>query len=253
MNNATILDEILNCQRSPNDKSGLGYNKEVANFKASTSKKHKVSLSFSKGGNKDASQAPTQSKEIFRISEQGRHQEAGPTPQSNFGRETHSRLIQRHGYENVFNGHCFSCNDYGHKALDCRHYARKDVGIFHNILKCWRCNQVGHIAAHCHSMRCYSCSGFGHKSQDCWNSKRQSMRSTSYYMARRGNEAWKKDNVERMEAHKTSVEKPRDFQKWMKKIEHQDMNEGIQNEESLTFSEAYAGSCGKNCIYAWSV
>jgi DNA repair exonuclease SbcCD ATPase subunit len=28
MNNSTILDEILDSQRSPNDKSGLGYNKE---------------------------------------------------------------------------------------------------------------------------------------------------------------------------------------------------------------------------------
>jgi hypothetical protein len=61
---------------------------------------------------------------------------------------------------------------------------------------------VGHIVAHCHTMRCYSCSGFGHKSQDCWNSRRQSMRNVSYYMERREHEAWKKDNVERMEAQK---------------------------------------------------
>jgi hypothetical protein len=45
------------------------------------------------------------------------------------------------------------------------------------------------------------------------------MRNASYYMARRENEAWKKDNIERMEAQNTSAEKPRHFQKWMKKIE----------------------------------
>jgi predicted Ser/Thr protein kinase len=43
MNNSTILDEILNCQRSPNAKSGLGYNKEVAHFEAITSMKHDLS------------------------------------------------------------------------------------------------------------------------------------------------------------------------------------------------------------------
>jgi hypothetical protein len=32
MNSSTILDEILDSQRYPNDKSCLGYNKEVAHF-----------------------------------------------------------------------------------------------------------------------------------------------------------------------------------------------------------------------------
>jgi hypothetical protein len=75
MNNSKILDEILNSQRSPNDKSGLGYNKEATHSEASTSKKHDVGPSFSKGESKYASQAPTQRKKIFRRSEQGRHQE----------------------------------------------------------------------------------------------------------------------------------------------------------------------------------
>jgi hypothetical protein len=48
MNNSTILDEILDSQRSPNDKSGLGYNKEVAHFEANTYKKHEVTLHFQK-------------------------------------------------------------------------------------------------------------------------------------------------------------------------------------------------------------
>jgi hypothetical protein len=52
INKSTILDEILDSQRSPNDKSGLGYNKEATHFEASTYKKHEVSPSFSKGGKK---------------------------------------------------------------------------------------------------------------------------------------------------------------------------------------------------------
>jgi hypothetical protein len=161
MNISKILDEILDSQRSPNDKLGIGYNKEATHYEASTFKKHDVGHSFSKGEIQTA-----QSKETFIRTEQGRHQEAIPTPQRKFRREMPSRLTQKHRYDFFFHSHRFSCKEYGHKALDCRHYARKGVGIFNNILRCWRCNLVGHIVAHCHTMRCYSCSGFCHKPQD---------------------------------------------------------------------------------------
>jgi hypothetical protein len=227
MNRSTILDEILSFQRSPNDKSGIGYNKEATHFEASTSKKHEISPSFSKGGSK----------------------EAGPTPQSKFRRETPSRWTPKQRYENIFHGHCFSCNEYGHKALECRHYARKDVGRFNNILICWRCNQVGHIVAYCHTMRCYNCSGFGHKTQDCWNSRRQSMMSASCSMERRAHATWKKENVERMEAQSTSKEKPGHFQKWMKKTKPPEQNGSHEASSSLAFFQAYTGSYGNNRVY----
>jgi chromosome segregation ATPase len=44
LNSSTILNEILDSQRSPNDKSGLGYKKEATHVEASTSKKHEVTL-----------------------------------------------------------------------------------------------------------------------------------------------------------------------------------------------------------------
>jgi hypothetical protein len=52
MKSSTILDEILSCQRSPNDKSNLGYNKETTHFEAITCKKNELIPSFSKGGSK---------------------------------------------------------------------------------------------------------------------------------------------------------------------------------------------------------
>jgi hypothetical protein len=173
MNNSTISYEILDIQISPNDKSGLGY-KEAIHLEAKTYKKHEISPSFSKGGSNVASQPSTQRNETFKITKQGRHQEAIFTPQRKFKRETPSRWTPKKRYENVFNGR------------------------FHNTLRCWRCSQVGHIDAQCHTMRCYICSGFGHKSQDCWNTRRQSMRSASYSMTRRTHEARKEDNFEKI-------------------------------------------------------
>jgi hypothetical protein len=48
LNRSTILNEILDNQISPNDKSGLGYKKEATHVEERTSKKHEVSPSLSK-------------------------------------------------------------------------------------------------------------------------------------------------------------------------------------------------------------
>jgi hypothetical protein len=207
LNNSMNLDEILDSQRSPNDKSSLGYNKEVI----STPKKSNAGPSFVKGENKydivpsvvkdenrsdtgpsfvkdedrsetspsfvksesryDSGSSHSKNKRNttkFRILDQGRHPEDIHIPQSKFRRETPSWMNQRR-YESIFNGYCFSCNEYGHKDLDCRHHERKQVGRFNNSIRCWKCNHVVHIVAHCYTMRCYICGGYGHKSYNCWN------------------------------------------------------------------------------------
>jgi hypothetical protein len=45
LNSSLILDEILEIQRSPYDKSSLGYKNESTHVEESTSKKHEVSPS----------------------------------------------------------------------------------------------------------------------------------------------------------------------------------------------------------------
>jgi hypothetical protein len=74
LNSSTILNEILDSQRSLNDKSGLGYNKEATHVEASTSNKHEVSPSLSKDGNNVASHPSTHRKECFKRTKQGIHQ-----------------------------------------------------------------------------------------------------------------------------------------------------------------------------------
>jgi hypothetical protein len=178
LNISRILDEILESQRSPCDKSGLGYKVEATHVEESTSKKHE--LSPSKKEDNVAKQPYTQGKENLKRKKQGIHQEAIlGTPK------------QR--YESIFQGHCYSCNGYGHKDFECRSYERRYNGIFYNTMRCWRCDQVGHIVVHCNTMRCYNYSGFGHKSQECWNTRRKSMMRTSHSMARRRNEVRKGD------------------------------------------------------------
>jgi hypothetical protein len=185
LNNSKILDEILESQSSPYDKSGLGYKGEDTHVEESTSKKHEVSRS--KKEDKVAKKPYTLGKENFKRTKQGRHQEAI------FG-------TPKKRYESIFHGHCFSCNEYGHKSFECRSYERIYNGIFHNTIRCWRCDQVGNIVVHCNTMRCYNCSGFGHKSQECRNTRRNSMMRNSNNMARRRNEVRKGEIFENMDA-----------------------------------------------------
>jgi hypothetical protein len=240
------LNEILDIQRSPNDKSGLGYEKDATDVEESTSKEHEVSPSFPKYGNNVASQPSIQGKENFKIKNKGRHQEAIFTPQR---RETPSRWTPKQRHENVFHGHYYSCNKHGHTTLECRYYARRDNERFHNTLRCWGCNQVGHIAAHCHTMRCYNCSGFGHKSQDCWNTRRQYMMRTSYRMKRRAHDSTREDNVGNMEAQSSSSEKLGHLQKWVKKTKQSEQNDIPKESSSLNSSEEYVGDIGSIYVH----
>ena len=150
-NSSFILDEILECQRSPCDQSGLGYNKEDENHKIGTwnSKKHEASTSFSKDESEVARHEHVQRKETMRRSEQEGHQGVGPTPQGRFRKKIALMWNQTPRYEKSFNGYYFSCNKFGHKALNCRSHARRSVGRPNNSVRCWTCKHTGHIASYC--------------------------------------------------------------------------------------------------------
>jgi hypothetical protein len=178
LNSSKILDDLLESQRSPYNKQGLGYKEEATHVEASTSKKHEVSPS--KKEDNVEKKPSTQGRENFKRTKQGRHQEAI------FG-------TPKQRYESIFHGHCYLCSEYGHKYFECRYYKRRYNGRFYNTIRCWRCDQVGHIVFHCNTMRYYSCSGFDHKSQECWNTRRNSMMRTSNSMARKRNEVRKGD------------------------------------------------------------
>ena len=73
-------------------------------------------------------------------------------------------------YLQIFLGHCYSCNNFGHKALNCRAYGKvreykkrsssnKPKGN-HNLftllqkydIECYKCNNHGHMARDCKLM-----------------------------------------------------------------------------------------------------
>ena len=125
---------------------------------------------------KDASYVPAHDNKDGECSRT--HQEADLIPQS---KDSTPRRKQGPRYEYEFNGYCYFCSNFGHKAMDCRFYGRRRDGSPNDLVRCWTCNQFGHGAATCHTLRCYTCSGFGHKAQECASQRSQPRRSPSYH------------------------------------------------------------------------
>ena len=177
------LDKLLDCQRSPFDKSGLGFRKVEDNLE-----EDKWSPKTPNAGpsmTKDASYVPAHDNKDGECSRT--HQEADLIPQS---KDSTPRRKQGPRYEYEFNGYCFSCSNFGHKAMNC---GSRNIRRQSNSVRCWTCKQEGHIAATCHTLRCYMCSGFGLKAHEC-ASQRSQPRSSSYTSARITGEPWKKTN-----------------------------------------------------------
>jgi hypothetical protein len=95
LNSSMTLDEILDSQRSPNEKSGLGYNKEEIN----TLKKLDAGPSFVKSESMyDTGSSRSKNKRNttkFRRPDQGRHPKVTHIPQRKFRREKPSWMNQR--------------------------------------------------------------------------------------------------------------------------------------------------------------
>ena len=117
---SSILDEILESQRSPFDKTGLGYGKT----KKETEEGPSCSLF--------APSIPAQKKEEMRSEIKNKPY----VPQARFRREPAPKYDQTNRYDDTFHGYCFSCNDYGHRAVDCRKDFRRNVGRPNNQIRC---------------------------------------------------------------------------------------------------------------------
>ena len=124
---SVILNEILKCQRSPFNTSGLGYKKvDDKTREVKWSPKTPEVGSTSLKEESKATHAPAQENETFEISSM--HQETRPSLQSKLRREVSPRWKQSPRYENRFNCYCYSCNNFGHRAMDCTFQGRKHTG-----------------------------------------------------------------------------------------------------------------------------
>src|ERR1700733_7349736 len=172
------LDEIINVQRSPLNKTGLGYNGETS--QASTSKsyldaarrseqKHNEDHEVKKG---QIANRNYQGQSILKVNKSYNQ------PQVKFS-QFDSRVNSNRDYNHVdgrfnnrrsfFNGQCFSCHNFGHKAAQCVAYktimtreAKKQRSMT-GISK----RTYNNFSALENEVECSICNNFGHKDSEC--------------------------------------------------------------------------------------
>ena len=70
----------------------------------------------------------------------------------------------------MFRGYCYSCNNYGHKAMNCRAYGRKNLRVKNYNLKdnqtidqVKRKNYNSFAPLQEGNLECFRCHNYGHK------------------------------------------------------------------------------------------
>jgi hypothetical protein len=181
------LDEILSSQRSLNDKTGLGYNdslkttkqeKEVENDETNTPEQveqQDIRLEFRRNET---------SRRSSPIRYESNHYEGN---YRRIDREPRWTTPQRRSlipmYQNFYLGHCYTCGNFGHKAINCRinemnnyaSYLNGENSRYGNVCRpvnrnynpfeplmdenivCYKCNNLGHKAQYCREMKEDNC------------------------------------------------------------------------------------------------
>jgi hypothetical protein len=125
-----ILDNILSFQRSLFIKTGLGYDNKQNTIEGD------ASIKVTNPSKKENEENPKSYDNILKGStnnegnntkgndDQQKHDYSHKNNKNDFKRVVPPRRPFTNWYQNIFLGHCFSCNNFGHKEIDCRAYAR---------------------------------------------------------------------------------------------------------------------------------
>jgi hypothetical protein len=188
---SAILDKILHSQRSPSDKSGLGFNNTVGEIKLgkkTPSWKYEMNIPYSRRQsefiNQEHAHYPVNEKSYKRNVQKGNQNESFSC-QDKSGKDTSSRWKQMIRCGNYFYGYCFSCYAFGHRASECQSHGKIRSGKYNHSMKYKKYKYNELTGNYCYITRCYTCNGLGHKAHECRNSKGQSMENISFRSERK--------------------------------------------------------------------
>ena len=73
----------------------------------------------------------------------------------------------RNRYQHIFWGHCYSCNNFGHKAFKCRAYGKVHEYKKEETSKSKETNHNCFGSLQIYDIECYKCNNFGHMAREC--------------------------------------------------------------------------------------
>jgi hypothetical protein len=122
-NSSKVLDDIINSKKSHLDKSGLGYNQTEKGSSSKTIEQETNPKSYAetiKGDRKmykeDYRDTPPPRRFIF----QNQQQIDRPQEEEGFIRAPSFRISSTPRYQTILFGLCYTCNNFGHKDVNCR-------------------------------------------------------------------------------------------------------------------------------------
>ena len=150
-NSSSILYDILSIQRPSSDMFGLGFVKEK--------KPENFPITNKKGGKK------SYAKILKTPAKKEVNKKAGLISQdenrNNIAPKRPNRYLQ------IFLGYCYSCNNFGHKALNCRTKRKEsEYKKMPSSIKT-KGNKNIFLLLQQYDIECYKCNNHGHMARDC--------------------------------------------------------------------------------------
>ena len=128
-NSSKNLDEILNSQRSPKNKTGLGYTQDSTSTSQGFVKKP---ISYAYAMKNSLRKEDNKKKMIPLKTVTNKHKSILHTRVKD---DKKNAIIRRNPPKYLFIGYCYSCNNFGHKEVHCKAYGqynRRNVQRYKN-------------------------------------------------------------------------------------------------------------------------
>jgi hypothetical protein len=176
-NSSKVLDDIINSQKSHLDKSRLGYNQTEKGSRSKTIEQETNPKSYAETIKEDRKiykedYMDTPPPRRFRF--QNQQQTDRPQEEEGFIRAPPFRRSSTPRYQTIFFGLCYACNNFGHKAVNCRannrnnnnfeSYTQRDYSRRPSDTQRRSYNRFESLST---EVECYKCNNFGHMAKDC--------------------------------------------------------------------------------------
>jgi hypothetical protein len=176
-NSSKVLDDIISSKKSHLDKSRLGYNQTEKGSSSKTTEQETNPKSYAETIKEDRKiykedYRDTPPPRRFRF--QNQQQTNRPQEEEGFIRAPPFRRSSTPRYQTIFFGLCYACNNFGHKAVNCRannrnsnnfeSYTQRDYSRRPSETQRRSYNRFESLST---EVECYKCNNFGHMAKDC--------------------------------------------------------------------------------------
>jgi hypothetical protein len=187
-NSSKILDEILSSQRSPKNKIGLGYTKDSTSTSQGSVKKPN---SYADALKNSLRKEDNKENVIPLRTITHKHKLILPTRVKYDKKNT---IIRKNPPKYIFIGYCYSCNNFGHKAVHCKAYGKYNRGNVqrykNNRYNTEKRNYNSFSPLQDFNSECQKCNNYGHKTSECRFPKYDKKKDISH-----NKKEWKKKKI----------------------------------------------------------